>query len=95
VPDVVHLNNSVGGYFVFQTNASFQAQAHGDYPGGSQTSASISSPNNISINPSGGTLSIAADTAYQFRMNAIKAGICTLKIYDATGKRCSRRSRLI
>lgn len=83
--DLIHIANASGGYFVFQTNASFQAQAHGDYPGGSQTSASTSSPNNISINPSGGTLSIAADTAYQFRMNAIKAGICTLKIYNAAG----------
>jgi len=83
--DMVNLGNSAGGYFVFQTNASFKAQAHGDYPGGSQTSASTSSPDNTAINPDGGTLTITADTVYQFRMNALKGGICTLKIYDSAG----------
>lgn len=83
--DMINLSNSAGGYFVFQTNASFKAQAHGDYPGGSQTSASTSSPDNTAINPDGGTLTITADTVYQFRMNALKGGICTLKIYDSAG----------
>lgn len=92
--DVVFLGNTEGGFFVFQTNATFKAQAHGDYPGTSQTSASTSTPDNSAINPDGGTLSLTPDTVYQFRMNAIKAGICTLKIYNETGETLLRTLKI-
>lgn len=92
--DLVNLSNSLGGFFVFQTNATLKAQAHGDYPGSSQTSASTSSPDNTALNPDGGTLSITPDAVYQFRMNAIKAGICSLKIYNSTGETLLRTLKI-
>lgn len=68
--DLIHIANGLGGFFVLQTDNSFNLRAHGD---GNGTSLF------------GDPIDISAGTWYWVTMDYVRAGVCTVRVYDTVG----------